>query len=315
MKKNVKHFLLLSTITAGCISGINKFIDATAEIKNLLSKDNGYFYEWRYGNIFYTKQGNGSPVLLIHDLHPASSSLEWSSVIKKLEKNHTVYTIDLLGCGRSDKPDFTYTNFMYVQLLTDFIKKVIGQKTDVITTGSSCSFTLMSAHMDDSILNKLFFISPTPLDSLQLNPNRQNIFLKKILDMPIFGTFFYNIQMSGDRITDLFEKEYFLMTASISAKLKEAYYESSHRNHSRGRYLLGSIIANYTNINIIPALKKIENPIFIIGSCDIEDSLQTIDSYVKYNETIETAFISNCRRLPQLETPNKFYEIICMFED
>ena len=97
MKKNVKHFLLLSTITAGCISGINKFIDATAEIKNLLSKDNGYFYEWRYGNIFYTKQGKGSPLLLIHDLHPAASAFEWDKTVKHLAKHYTVYTIDLLG--------------------------------------------------------------------------------------------------------------------------------------------------------------------------------------------------------------------------
>ena len=52
----------------------------------------------------------GTPVLLIHDLSPLSSSYEWCRYAKKLEKQHTVYTIDLLGCGRSEKPYLTYTN-------------------------------------------------------------------------------------------------------------------------------------------------------------------------------------------------------------
>ena len=52
-----------------------------------------------------------------------------------LRKN-TVYTLDLLGCGKSDKPNFTYTNFLYVQLVTDFINNVIGEKADVIVTGT-----------------------------------------------------------------------------------------------------------------------------------------------------------------------------------
>lgn len=57
--------------------------------------------------------------------------------MKKLEKHYTVYTIDLLGCGRSDKPYLTYTNYLYVQLLTDFIHDVIGERPDVVTTGNS----------------------------------------------------------------------------------------------------------------------------------------------------------------------------------
>ena len=58
---------------------------------------------------------------LIHDLKPESSSYEWKRVVKALAKKHTVYTIDLLGCGYSDKPNITYTAYMYTQLLNDFI--------------------------------------------------------------------------------------------------------------------------------------------------------------------------------------------------
>ena len=72
MKKHVRNLLLLTTLTGISIYGINKTISISSSMKNLLRTDRGNFFNWRYGNIFYTKQGKGSPILLIHDLNPES---------------------------------------------------------------------------------------------------------------------------------------------------------------------------------------------------------------------------------------------------
>ena len=90
--------------------------------------------------------------------------------MKKLEKKHTVYTIDLLGCGRSDKPNLTYTNYLYVQLITNFIKDVIGEKTDVIATGTSSSFTVMACNMEKNLFKKLILINPEDLKDSAKTP-------------------------------------------------------------------------------------------------------------------------------------------------
>ena len=137
MKKNIRHFFLLTALAAGTIHFVNRFIDLTASMKNILKTENGNFFDWKNGKIYYTKHGSGTPVLLIHDLSPLSSSYEWCRFAKKLEKQHNVYTIDLLGCGRSEKPYLTYTNYLYVQLITDFVKEVIKDTPTVIATGSS----------------------------------------------------------------------------------------------------------------------------------------------------------------------------------
>lgn len=313
MGKNLKHFAMLSGLAVGTIYGINKFIDMTASMRKTLSTTKGRYFEWKYGNIYYSKQGSGSPLLLIHDLQPASSSVEWTKVVHQLAVNHTVYTIDLLGCGHSDKPNLTYTNYMYVQLLTDFITKIVEEKTDVIATGDSCSFALMAANMNDTIIDKLFFISPSSLERFALTPSKELNLVKKIYEIPIIGTFAYNIQMQETNIEKLFTNKYYLHKQIISSKIKDQYYEAAHLGHGNGRFLFGSIAGNYTNINIIPALKKIENPIFIISSRDNEESIRIVDSYTKYDETIETASISNCRMLPQLEDPEKLCDILKMF--
>ena len=119
--------------------------DKITENKSILK------YKWRLGNVAYTVCGKGSPLLLIHDLKPESSSYEWKRVVKALAKKHTVYTIDLLGCGYSDKPNITYTAYMYTQLLNDFIVNVIARRVSVAATGQSAPLTIMAGSLQQSI--------------------------------------------------------------------------------------------------------------------------------------------------------------------
>lgn len=110
-----KTLLFISTAigtTTLAFHVINKFIFNTSD--ELSEEDSSNYYNWKFGNIYYQKTGSGSPLLLIHDLNHYSSSMEWDKVIDTLSREHTVYTIDLLGCGKSDKPAITYTCYLYV---------------------------------------------------------------------------------------------------------------------------------------------------------------------------------------------------------
>ncbi|MBQ5676680.1 MAG: hypothetical protein IIV45_16750 [Lachnospiraceae bacterium] len=145
MKNSKKCFL---TATAAILIGMhayNKFVETTATRKKMLSEEKGSFFDWKQGYIYYTKTGAGNPLLLVHDINSASSSEEWSKIIKRLSKNNTVYALDLLGCGRSEKPALKYTNYLYVQLITTFIKNVIKEPADVVATNLSSSVILSAA--------------------------------------------------------------------------------------------------------------------------------------------------------------------------
>lgn len=310
MKKNhIRNFIVFTALTAISMHGINKAISITSSKRDLLKKDNGRFFNWRYGNIYYSKQGKGSPLLLVHDLNPASSDYEWHKIIKQLSKHHTVYTLDLLGCGRSDKPNITYTNFLYVQLITDFIKNIINTKTDVIAMGESSSFTLMACNMESDCFGKIIIINPSDLSELNKTPNKQKNILKYIIDSPIIGTFIYNLAFCKKSIENKFIKKYFYNSRLITSTAEDYYYDSAHLNNS-GKYLLSSIKSNYTNINITHALKKIGNSIYLIGSIEKEGMQDIIDSYISYNPSIEASYISDVKYLPQLEKAEKLLQII-----
>ena len=111
MNKKVKKLITFAALASGAMYAFNKYIDYTANYRGLTLDEDENYYAWRNVTIFYKKKGNGSPLLLIHDLNPISSSYEWSHIIDKLSETYTVYAIDLLGCGKSEKPSSSYVNY------------------------------------------------------------------------------------------------------------------------------------------------------------------------------------------------------------
>ncbi len=199
-KKNLKRITILSGTALGAMHLINRISYHVSTFENrLFSKDEKY-YEWKYGNIFYTKQGEGSPILLIHDLNVCSSSYEWNYIKNCLSSEHTVYTIDLLGCGNSDKPNLTYTNYLYVQLLTDFIKEIIGEKTDIISSGSSSSFVLMACSISPHLIDKTILVNPENLLQSSKAPGKFASLFRSIISSPIIGTFYYTTPIKTKKV-------------------------------------------------------------------------------------------------------------------
>lgn len=315
MNKKIKHFLIFTAAAAGAIHAFNRFIDNTAGMKNMLKTDDGDFYHSKNGNIYYQKHGKGSPVLLIHDLSPAASSYEWCQLSKKLEKQHTIYTIDLLGCGCSDKPYLTYTNYLYVQMITDFIHDIIGECPDIIVSHNSSSFVIQAAAMDNSLIKSITAINPSAVESINTCADADKIIkLKKtIYELPVIGTFLYNIETIETNIEKTLRKTYFYNEQLVSTKMLDTYYEASHKDKSHGKYLMASLKCHYLDHAIEHSLKNLETPLYIIGSSERNNIVPIMESYRKVNSKIQTAYLSNAGLLPQLEMPERIIDIMSSF--
>ena len=311
MKNKNKLFTvaIISILTAVTIFIINKIIFLTSILKDILQTQEGYKYEWRFGNIYYTKTGAGKPLLLIHDLDPGSSDLEWSKMVENLSKKNTVYTLDLLGYGRSDKPNFTYTNYLYVQLITDFIKNIIGRRTDVITSGSSSSIVIMSSCSDNTLFDKIMSINPDSLNKTNQIPTKKSKLLKFIIETPIIGTLIYNINVNKEVIRKDFSNRYFQNPYRISKNLVNGYYEAAHLGGENSKFLFSSIKGNYLNFSISHKLGQIDNSIYIIGGSQEEDIKQTIYDYKILNSIIEDDLVEGTKHLPHLEKPEEVFKL------
>ena len=288
----------------------NEYIMKIATSKDLLKKDNGEYYSFKYGNVFYKVSGEGKPVLLIHDINESSSSMEWCYLEKELSKTNKVYTIDLLGCGRSDKPKLTYNSFLYVQLINDFIRDVIGEQTDIIATGKSVSPVIMSTKLREEAVDRIILINPADLVELGDIPDRFAKIKKAVITCPIIGTFIYNMLHTSDSIFNTFINDYYSDSNTDFSEVCEYYYESAHKDKSGSKYLYASLQGGSLNMNINHGLKVLDKDIIIISGEDYYESDYVPEEYAELNENIECISIMNASYLPQLETPEKLLDII-----
>lgn len=310
MKKSTKCMLFTLGVSIAGIYAYNKFIEKTASQKNLLSDKDGDYYDWKYGNIFYTKEGSGSPILLIHDTDTTSSSAEWNKLYTRLVKNHTVYTIDLLGCGRSDKPALEYTNYLYVQMIQSFMKDVIQEKTVVVASNISASFVIMANHIDSSLFEKIILINPAPMQKLDIIPDDVSKLKKTIIQLPFVGTFVYNIMNNMQHIDASFRNRYISKKEIISSKMEDIYYEAAHKSGSNGRFLYSSLLGNYVNNTITHAVKAISTPTLIIGSVEMKRYALALDDYHEVNDNLDIVRITNGSLYPHMEIPEKIHSLI-----
>jgi haloalkane dehalogenase len=99
--------------------------------------------------IHYVDVGEGDPILFLHG-NPTSSYL-WRNVIPELESSGRCVAPDLIGMGKSDKPDIDYRFFDHMKYVEGFIKELgLENMTLVIHDwGSGLGFHYATRHQDN----------------------------------------------------------------------------------------------------------------------------------------------------------------------
>jgi pimeloyl-ACP methyl ester carboxylesterase len=89
------------------------------------------YWPWRDQAIHYVVAGeersDRPPLLLVHGF--GASTDHWRKNIQGLQQDFQVWAIDLLGFGRSGKPDWEYSGSLWQAQLNDFITEKIGRPT------------------------------------------------------------------------------------------------------------------------------------------------------------------------------------------
>lgn len=291
---NSKNIILKIIAIAGTIAlamhFLNRLITFLATKDAITAPSFSEIYEWRFGDISYTKEGSGPSILLLHDLKSGHSSHEWNNIRQDLAETNTVYIIDALGCGCSDKPNIEYSNFLYTQLITDFIKDVIQEKTILISSGMATSVSINVALYDGSNIEKLLLINPASIDSLYKVSNIQNKLLYHLIKTPILGTFTYN----------MLHTKHSLMQREEAIHTVDTFYECSHIDGHKSKYLFASIIKTYLTTNISHGLKSVKKDIYIIST---QDTIDTAEIYTSINPEIVTKTMDIWENYPHLTSP------------
>ena len=304
---NFKKILKIFFSSALAAVIYNKAVAIMANACNILNKETGHDFLWDYGTVWYEKKGSGTPVVLLHELTSCSSGYEWSRLSEKLSEDHTVYIPDLPGCGRSDKPGISYSNFLYVKFLMHFLEETVCEPATIITSGSSSSFALLSTAFPQSLVKKIICINPSAPEGKTQALSLYGRCIKLLLELPIAGTLFYNHCVSIQKIKERFEKEYFCSSDSSLTEAVAAYHESAHKSLCFARKMYAAEIFNYCIMPVKHLISKDFVSVDIIFGANEEDAEYLKNAYLNLNDKIQASMIPNTAHLPQLEAPEALY--------
>ena len=107
------------------------------------------FIEVEGSKIHYVEEGTGDPILFLHG-NPTSSYL-WRNIIPYAAKVGRAIAPDLIGMGKSDKPDIEYRFFDHVPYIEGFIEQLGLQNITLVIHdwGSGLGFHYASRHEDN----------------------------------------------------------------------------------------------------------------------------------------------------------------------
>lgn len=303
-----RRILMSGGAVLGAAAAYNAFArKGVDELTNLIGGEEGGF-DWRGRRISFTRRGKGPPILLVHGVHAAAWSYEWHDNVDYLARTNTVYTIDLLGFGRSDRPAIRYSARLYISLISDFVDQVIGDPCVLVGTTLSGAYAIVLGARDPQRFPAVALISPTGLVRLNQRSGILSEAGQLAVYAPVVGTAMFNALVSRRSIRHYLEKTY-ADDSIVTDELVEIYYWTSHQRGAR--HAPAAFISGHLNIDVRQALRRLSQPALLIwGEEGTAAPMEESRSFRTLKPDLEMALLSPAGDLPHDERPDDFNVIL-----
>jgi len=303
-----RKILMSGGALLGAAAAYNAFArKGVDKLTNLIGGEEGGF-DWRNRRISFTRRGSGPPILLVHGIHAAAWSYEWHDNVDYLARSNTVYTLDLLGFGRSDRPPVRYSARLFISLISDFVDQVVGDPCVLIANSLSGAYTIVLGARDPQRFPAIALVSPGGLVRMNRTSGIVGEAGQLAAHAPIVGTALFNALVSRRSIRHQLEKTY-ADDSIVSDDLVEIYYWTAHQRGAR--HAPAAFIAGQLNIDVRQALRRLSQPMLLIWGEEGEtEPGEESRSFRALKPDVEMAVLSPAGDLPHDERPDDFNVIL-----
>ncbi len=298
----------------GALTLFNKMTDSQAGEIDTVLKGEERRYPWKDGDIFYLVKGNreSKPLLLIHGFGPGASSYEWRKNVDALAEHFRVYALDLLGYGLSDRPAIDYTAETYADLISDFLREVIGKPAVVVAHGDTCAYVVADAYRRPQLFERLVLVAPSPLMLQETSTGPLNGLQKTLLRLPIVGQFAYNLLTTRRAIQNYYDIQGYHNPGLITDELVEYIFSSAHQ--SNARFAAASALTGNLTLDAHEPLARVQMPVVIVlGREGVPTPSEASAAFKRVNGRIETRTLDNASQQLQDEQAAKFNALVREF--
>lgn len=259
---------------------------------------------WRAGD-------QGEHLLLIHGL---GAMLEyWQYVIPELSKHYRVIAIDLLGSGKSDKPDVRFDLTYYSQFITDLLKVLGIEKFYLAGHSLGGGLALQVAIDRPDAVQKLFLIDNAGF-------GRQLTFVFRLMSFSWIGRIM--MKLTKPMYRKALEFSVHNSAAITDEFVDQLYPMASEDLHRRTMLQLLRDNADLSGMKWTtwrPVWKKLRHlkalPIFVIWGEN--DRILHINKHLKRGKKrlphLKSVVFQHCGHIPMVEYPQRTASLMIDF--
>jgi pimeloyl-ACP methyl ester carboxylesterase len=311
---NLWKTMLAGSAGVAALAAMNASIRrSVAEPDDSALGGDAHFYQWKHGRIFYKVAGTknpGLPLVFVHGIGAGVSSFMWRKNFDELAEDFRVYALDLLGFGFSDKPAAApYSADLYVELISDFVREVVGPPVNVIASSLGAAYSVRLADEHPELVSSLILNASAGYDTLNTRPGMAGAAFYGLLQSPVLGASFYNVMASERSIREYARKHLFYDYRRVTDRLVTNLYASSHQQGAQ--HAIASYLSGYLNIDTRAAFARLhQRTILVCGKQDLTTPLGNALALAEMNPRTRVEVFDYCRALPEQEHPEKFNNLV-----
>jgi len=218
------------------------------------------YYDWIHGRVAFYRLGQGPPLLLVHHPSAGGSAWEWRKVFPELANRYTVYALDLLGFGLSEKPNLDYTGPLLAELIHDFLEDVIGQRAEAVGSGLGAAYLVNVAVRRPELLDHLVLANPTGTTNTASPMVEQTEYA--VLRSPVLGTTLYNYFVSMGVIRRELTEHIYHDPTMVTPEMVCHLYSAAHQPGSQ--YSTAAYISGRLDVPMRMAFTALKQPVLLV---------------------------------------------------
>lgn len=308
-----RSLLLSGGAALGAAMTLNAYArQGVAPLQNLLGGEEGSF-DWRGYDIAYTVRGQGPALLFVHGIHTAAWSYEWRNNVDVLaeEGRHTVFALDLLGFGRSDRPACRYSARLYMGLIADFAARVVAEPCTLVGRGLTAAYAIVLGARDPGRFPSLVLVEPTGLVRHNDGPTMTQDVQRMAAGVPVFGTAMFNA-MASRRALAAYLEEAYADDGLVTDEMVDIHHAAAHQPGAK--FAAAALAARQLNVDVRRALRRLTQPALLVwGEQAVHTPLEDARGFLALHPEFELAILDPSGDLPHEERPDEFNEIVRAF--
>ncbi len=303
-RKRLIRGLVMGGAAVGLPALVNALVSRRARRLPALEWGTGDRYRWRRGEIAFQRLGEGPPLVLLHSLGPGHSAVEWRRAAEHLARDHEVYAPDLLGWGQSEKPSLTYDSGLYVELLTDFLRQVVGERAVVAAAGLPAAYAVQVAADRGELLRALALVVPQGIGLSDDEPDVKDAVVHRLLRLPVLGTSALNLFTSRSALGSYLRREVYGSPVLVGDTLVDEHYRASHQDGAH--VALAALLSGRLSHGVRDVLSRLELPVWIAwGRRAASPPVEIADFWLQELPGAELEVFESCGVLPHAESPGE----------